>query len=332
MNDYHTVYMMCGENDKIRDIDNLVWRLKEKIPVPKYLFPSKEDKKRCMQFAGTIKEHHAKPLDVYFRNRGVLAVYTTTAEEPDHSLFESVIRTAVKEKLWYAYKSVCAEKRYFHTNDANHVFFNCGYVVCRNGIVDDYPSLKTLLCELEEDFLVPANITGTVTVPTGFLSIESVNAYTEREFGEKVVFEYVFDGKAADIRKEEVFSENAEIFTEYVVETGDCIYNSNTGMFVIPDVVSGEGHKDVPNGMYIHTGEYLYGLMYCRIDTAKMQRYKKEFGSLFKYAMSVIPAPATGVRDRMGFVSVYGKEDVTNFFVNIFKEEGFSGWTPEKEA
>jgi len=114
---------------------------------------------------------------------------------------------------------------------------------------------------------------------------------------------------------------------------GLSVYNTKNGLLVITDVVEFDGRTkkellEQYNGYGIedNNGEWLLALMYCNIDPDRAHELRQEYGSLCEYALGAVPAPGTGVADRMGDCGIMCFSDIVEFFKWCYKEEP-DGWT-----
>lgn len=114
---------------------------------------------------------------------------------------------------------------------------------------------------------------------------------------------------------------------------GLSVYNTKNGLLVITDVVEFDGRTkkellEQYNGYGIedNNGEWLLALMYCNIDPDRAHELRQKYGSLCEYALGAVPAPGTGVADRMGNCGIMCFSDIVEFFKWCYKEEP-DGWT-----
>ena len=114
---------------------------------------------------------------------------------------------------------------------------------------------------------------------------------------------------------------------------GLSVYNTKNGLLVITDVVEFDGRTkrellEQYNGYGIEdsNGEWLLNLMYCYVDPDMAHELRQKYGSLCEYALGAVPAPGTGVADRMGDCGIMCFSDIVDFFKWCYKEEP-EGWT-----
>ena len=93
-------------------------------------------------------------------------------------------------------------------------------------------------------------------------------------------------------------------FAEVISEGTKSLYNTISGMLLITDLVDGAGRENEEYGMRAGNGDWLYGVMTCKVDPEKREEYEAEYGSLMEYALGCIPAPGTCVPNRMGFIPI----------------------------
>ena len=99
------------------------------------------------------------------------------------------------------------------------------------------------------------------------------------------------------------------------------VYNADTGLIIVPDTVDGAEHDD--SGAETSDGNWLYGMMTCRMDREEIMRQKEEYGfdSLTELALETFPAPGTGAKNRMGNIPISSKEDLLDAMAEIFADE-----------
>lgn len=108
---------------------------------------------------------------------------------------------------------------------------------------------------------------------------------------------------------------------------GCSVYNADTGLIIVPDTVDGVEHEaqygDSDSGTETTNGNWLYGVMTCRMDAEEVIRVKEEYGydSLTELALESFPATGTAAEDRMGSVSIESKEDLLDTMADIFTDE-----------
>ena len=103
------------------------------------------------------------------------------------------------------------------------------------------------------------------------------------------------------------------------------LYNRSSGYLAIPDCVDGAEHerKYGPDdtGVEAVDGDWIYGLMTCRVDFDEAVRKEQFYDSITELALEEFAAAGTGVEERFGYVSFESKDDLWNFLTELFDDE-----------
>ena len=121
----------------------------------------------------------------------------------------------------------------------------------------------------------------------------------------------------------------SEVAAEFLLSGTASLYNTKTGMLLIPNLVDGADKTPSDAGCRCDTGDWMYGLMSANIPPEKGDDLMMEpEESLEEFALDNIPAPGTCAPDRMEQLPVQDKDDLKALLADIFKECP-DGWVAE---
>ena len=104
---------------------------------------------------------------------------------------------------------------------------------------------------------------------------------------------------------------------------GRNIYNTKTGLLLIPDVVDGDRY-DESSGFRLPDNDWLYGYNICQLDPARYDEYIEDSGSVVEYALGHIPAAGTCAPNRMDYWEAYDEDDLNDLADELLAEA--EGW------